>query len=70
MPTIPCDTVQEYEVPPGVTAVSIEAVSTDSQNDAVGDIENEATLVHAETSVAGAVLGFGRSPARRFSRSR
>lgn len=27
MPTIPCDTVQEYEVPPGVTAVSIEAES-------------------------------------------
>jgi len=27
MATIPCDTVQEYEVPPGVTAVSIEAES-------------------------------------------
>ena len=44
-------------------------LSTDTQNEAGGDIENEATLVHADTSAVGAA-GFGSSPARRFSRSR
>jgi hypothetical protein len=30
MTTLPCDAVQEYEVPPGVTAVRIEAESSGS----------------------------------------